>query len=464
MSEVTSHLDIELRQLEPAGARRTGPCFDFMVAFWGQRYREYFVNLCLASLLAPNNLPLLRSGDGHRFLIATTSEDWHAISNLPVFEQLREHATPTLVEHAMPRLSSEPGSAHAIEQQNVFQKSLVEIAYANRSCGCLLWPDLIISDGMVKALVQRFEEGCNVVLCCTLRQTEEAVLGELAVAGYRQHNAISSSSWQPLALSPRVTAALAVRHLHPDIEMYDADSYHQPFFAPFRYWNIRGHEGIVLHSLFAIPVLMNFAAIKKHDTECLKSDAFENVYLGRNFFDCAGVHVVQDSDEFGILSLTPMAVKRGSPTEVKQRHARWLSKFLTHCSIRGSLAFFARRNRDGLKRNLFRNSVRWHAADIDESWRDEEGRISRHLDNLVHDYYASDPQSLTFPLRISPNPHYLFYDLIVFCYMTPAIQIPVHYAIVIVKALIGNPEQQALIKSRVARIWRAAQRAFGLSQ
>jgi len=246
--------------------------------------------------------------------------------------------------------------------------------------------------------------------------------------------------------------------------MYDADHYHQPFFAPFRYWNIRGHEGIVLHSFFAIPVLMNFAAIEKHDTECLKSDAFENVYLGRNFFNCGGIHVVQNSDEFGILSLTPIAVKQGAAAEAKQGHPSWLSEFLYRCSIRGSLAFFARRNRDGLKRNLFRDSVSWHAFDIDESWRNEEGRISRHLDNLVHDYYASDPQSLTFPLRISLNPRYLIYDLIVFCYMTPAVQIPIHYAIVIGKALIGNPEEQALIKSRLGRIWRAAQGAFGLSQ
>jgi hypothetical protein len=464
MSETTNDLSMTLRRSAPVAVGRTRPCFDFMVAFWGQRYREYFIDFCLASLLAPNNLPLLRSDDGHRFLIATTSEDWRAILDLAVFKQLRKYATPTLIEHAMPRLPSDPGSAHAIEQQNLYQKSLVESAYANRSCGCLLWPDLIVSDGMVKSLVQRVEEGCNVVLCCTLRQTEEAVLGELAVTGYRPHNAISRSSWQPLALSPRVTAALAVRHLHPDIRMYDVNRYQQPFFAPFRYWNVRGHEGIVLHSFFAIPVLMNFAAIEKHDTECLKSDAFENVYLGRNFFDCGGVHVVQDSDEFGILSLTPTAVRQGSLTEAKQRHAGWLSEFLTRCGIRGSLAFFARRNRDGLKRNLFRNSVRWHAADIDEKWGNEEDRITRYLDNLMHDYYESDLQSRTFPGRISLNPRYLPYDLIVFCYMTPAVQIPIHYAIVIVKALTGNPEQQALIKSRFARIWRAAQSAFELLQ
>jgi hypothetical protein len=456
VSEVAKNLEITPRRSGHLEERRIGPCFDFMVAFWGKRYREYFVNLCLASLLAPNNLPLLRSDDGHQFLIATTREDWDAISDLPVFKQLREYATPILVEQAAPQLSSEPGSANAIKHQNVCQKALVEIAYANRSYGCLLWPDLIISDCMVKGLLQRVEEGCNVVLCCTLRQTEEAVLSELAIAGYRPNHARSNSSWQPLVLSPRVTAALAVRHLHPDIRIYDVDCYHQPFFAPFRYWKMGDHDGIVLHSFFAIPVLMNFAAIEKHDTECLKYEAFENVYLGKNFFNCGDLHVVRDSDEFGILSLTPAAVRQGLPTKTEQGHTSWLSKFVRRCSIRGSLAFFARHNRDGLKRNLFQKSVRWHAADIDENWRKEEENISQYLDSLVHDYYVNDPQSLTFPRSISLNPRYLFYDLIIFCYTTSVIQIPVHYVAVFVKALTGKSVHQALIKSRLASVWRAA--------
>jgi hypothetical protein len=434
-----------------------------MVAFWGQPYRERFINLCLASLLAPNNLPLLRSRDGHRFLIATTREDWDAIFGLPVFKQLREYVTPILIEQPAPELSSEPGSASAIKHQNVCQKALVELAYANRSFGCLLWPDLVISDGMVKALLQRISEGCSVVLCCTLRQVEEAVVDELAVTGYSADNARSSSSGQPLILSPRATAALAVRHLHPDIWIYDVDCHHQPFFTPFRYWKIRGNEGIILHSFFAIPVLMNFAAIEKHDTECLKLEAFENVYLGKNFFNCGNVHVVQDSDEFCILSLTPAAVRQGRVADIEDSHASWLSKFLRRCSIRGSLAFFARNNRDGLKRNLFRNSVRWHVADVDENWYNQEESISQYLDVLVRDYYTNNPQSLTFPRRISLNPRYLLYDLVVLCYMTPAIQIPIHYVTVFVKALTRNSQHQALIKSRLASLWRAAQ-GFGSSQ
>ena len=83
------------------GAMTARP-FCFMSQFWGQRYRDYFVDYCLPSLLAPDNLPRLRAEDGHCFLIATPSEDWEKIVNLPIMKKLRVFATPTLIETPAP--------------------------------------------------------------------------------------------------------------------------------------------------------------------------------------------------------------------------------------------------------------------------------------------------------------------------------------------------------------------------
>src|SRR5271156_1535988 len=101
--------------------------FYFMVPFWGQRYREYFVDLCLPSLLAPNNIPLLRAEDGHRFLIATTREDWGAIEHLPIMDRLRQHATPDWIEVDYPMSTdseAHPQYASSINYQNFCQKKL----------------------------------------------------------------------------------------------------------------------------------------------------------------------------------------------------------------------------------------------------------------------------------------------------------------------------------------------------
>jgi hypothetical protein len=35
--------------------------FHLMVTFWRAKYRDYFVDLCLPSLPAPGNLPLLNA-------------------------------------------------------------------------------------------------------------------------------------------------------------------------------------------------------------------------------------------------------------------------------------------------------------------------------------------------------------------------------------------------------------------
>src|SRR2546423_4048460 len=110
--------------------------FDFMVPFWGKRYREYFVDLSLPSLLAPRNLPLLRAEDGHRFLIGTTAEDWQAILGLPIMDKLRHHATPVWIEVRVPSGELRPGDRDGynitIELQNDCQNRLLQAAHSRR--------------------------------------------------------------------------------------------------------------------------------------------------------------------------------------------------------------------------------------------------------------------------------------------------------------------------------------------
>src|SRR5271163_4794342 len=110
----------------------------FMIPFWGQRYREYFVDLCLPSLLAPNNIPLLRAEDGHRFLVATTREDWEAIEHLPIMDRLRQHVTLTWIEVDYPPSSDSKARsqyAASIHHHNHCARKLMEVAYRARAYG-----------------------------------------------------------------------------------------------------------------------------------------------------------------------------------------------------------------------------------------------------------------------------------------------------------------------------------------
>ena len=73
-----------------------------IVAFWGQKYRQYFYAYCLSTLLSPNNLPVLAGVKGRKFLIATTAEDWAALQGRLLFEQLRRYVEPFLIDIGQP--------------------------------------------------------------------------------------------------------------------------------------------------------------------------------------------------------------------------------------------------------------------------------------------------------------------------------------------------------------------------
>src|SRR5690349_19802694 len=137
--------------------------FDFMIQFWGKRYREQFVQLCLPSLLAANNLPLLSARDGHRFLIATTKQDWAAIEYLPIMQRLERHAVPTWVAVGEPATEAAAGSlghySVMMQHQNYCQKKLLDAAHPRGSYGSLLFPDDIFSDFMVASLIKHAKAG-----------------------------------------------------------------------------------------------------------------------------------------------------------------------------------------------------------------------------------------------------------------------------------------------------------------
>jgi len=419
--------------------------FYFMVPFWGERYRNYFLDYCLASMLAPNNLGLLRAADGHRFLIATTRADWQAIEHSPLMEKLRAHATPTLVE--IDNLETSAYTA-TIWRQNACQKKLVEIAFRDRVYGCLVFPDIIVSDGMVASFLRSIQAGHRVVLCAALRQTQETVLAELDSLGYLPADARPALTGKPVTIPPRVVADLAVRHLHWEVAAFEEGGANQPYIAPFRFWRIEGGRGIILLCVLANPMFFDYGAIDTHDTACLDDDILENIYIGRNF-PHGGVHVVQDSDEIGILSLTPAAIGQRHPPAERPSWA-WFKKIDQRCSLRQSMAVYARRRRDTVRRDLFLLPIRWHSGDLDEVWKRAEQQIETLIDSAVGDYAqcATGAVARNFPPFPSRDSKYLPIDIAI-CVAHETLLLRLGY---LAKALGGDRREWARIGRRIGKI------------
>ncbi len=379
--------------------------FDFMVPFWGKRYREYFVNFCLPSLLAPNNLALLRAEDGHRFLIATTVEDWNAIERLPIMLTLRSHATPVWIEVADPvQASATAGYARyvlTIRHQNYCQKKLLDAGFAGGGYGSLVFPDQIYSDSMVACLKKWVAAGYQLVIMPAMRQVEEDVLHDLSNLGFLPHGIELSVMGKPLSIPQRVLADLAVRHLHPEMAAYNQDKAPSlPTAMPFLYWPM-ADDGLILHSFQADTRLIDFAFLPANHTECLDHGIVENVYFRDNFSHCERVHVVQDSDEFILVSLTPRAVNWAPAAEQAEHLPRWAAELRRLATIRESMRFYAAANHDVIRRDLFRLPIRWRGGELGPAWLEQEQRIGRLINRAVGDYYkvSTPPNKARFPSR-----------------------------------------------------------------
>ena len=381
-----------------------GRPFCLMLLFWGQRYRDYFVDLCLPSLLAPNNLPLLNSTDGHRLLIATTAEDWAAIKDLPGMRTVRDFVTPTLIEISNPLSETAPGSSNAITYQNECLKKLLDAGYSYGGYGSLLSPDCIVPNGMIASLGNFAAAGHHLVLSPALRQVEESVLAEMHERGMLRSDKPLALTGEALIIPPRELAGLAVRHLHPEVAVFEGSSPDWPFAKPYWFWRVPGGDGLILRSHYGVATLMDYSILETHNIACLDHDMFENIYLSSNFYRHGGIHVVQDSDEFVILSVTPASVCQKPVPGVTLKP---LSKLDPCFSVRVSMGAFARRAKDPLKRDIFRYPVRWHSGNLDEVWMKAERVNSEMIQRAVGDYFdiADNVGRYKFPTYFTINIH-----------------------------------------------------------
>lgn len=372
-----------------------GRPFHFMVAFWGERYRDYFVDLFLPSMLAPNNLPLLRARDGHRLYAACTNDDWRAIKDLPVMQRAARHAAPIRVELNGPPPDPPDVDAHAryaavLRHMKSSFRMLLDAGYHPRAYGSFHAPDTLISDGMVASMLRSMRAGHHLLLSSALRQSEEGVIADLKESSLIQTGVRPSIAGREITIPPRMAADLAVRHLHPEMLVFEEGANGQPELPPFRYWRMPQGRGILLHTFFGLPVLMDFSVVPPDHTSCLDHDAFENVYISTNFRSGGVIRMVPDSDEFVVLSLTPEAVNYSAPVSPPGRQKSFVRReYERMCSIRRSMEFYALRRLDAVRRDLFRNPIRWHAGDIDEVWMHQEQRIEKLIDRAVGDYYQN---------------------------------------------------------------------------
>ena len=274
------------------------PPYYLMLSFWGEKYRNYFYSLCLPSLLSPNNLPLLQHVRGSKLVISTTTEDWTVLRRTPLFQLLSTYVEPYFIDIGFPP-PEVPIQLHMSEGHLRAARK----AYEDRALAGFLAPDLVVSDGLLSTCISHAASGKKAVLAQALRFSMEPVLSTLSRHGFLKPD-------EPMTLPPRFLGALATEALHSEILRYDFESRYFADYPIWSYWRVNGRACLVMHTVSWALLLGSYEDMARYSDDFLHADTIDGFYVFRNFAhlrDTGEMHMITDSDEALLMSLTPEA-------------------------------------------------------------------------------------------------------------------------------------------------------------
>jgi hypothetical protein len=336
--------------------------FYFIIVLWGERYRDYFLDYCLPSLLAPRNIPALDTARRSKFLICTRPDDWVAIKTTAIFRALESHLDPVYVE-----IPACPPGRSGCEHMNIGHKLACDMAFRDHGLALILTPDCMISDGTMAHVQDLARNGARLVLTAALRFGEEPFLG-----GLRSQGLISSESrrdsGQPLTITGRQMVHAAINGFHSETLSYEWDAPYLLPVTPAAWWRVPGEDGVVLHSLSWAPLLIDYSAVKIHDTSTLDGWTIDGDYLYRNLGDAQNIHIVQDSDEIFLASWAPMADRSFVARPIALFNGSIGRKLFK--AVKGLLfkSSFYSPVFDPIRRRAFGLTVRWHSRSLNQNW------------------------------------------------------------------------------------------------
>lgn len=273
----------------------------FMLTFWGETYREYFYSLLLPTLLAPNNLPILRSRPGSKLVICTTQDDWDALKNRPLIKTLAEYVEPLILFIGYPQQSEGDQRGVNCMHMSKGHQLAAKRAYDDGAVAGFLAPDLLVSDGLIKKAVELIESGKTAVLCPALRFSMEEALSRLARGGFLRAD-------QPMVLPALFTGSVAANSLHPEILRYEFKGRNFDNNPYWTFWRVLGRDGLILYTISWALLLGDYSKLPKYTDDTLNNNTIDAVYIWENFGHLAetdAIELITDTAQGTFLSLTP---------------------------------------------------------------------------------------------------------------------------------------------------------------
>jgi len=352
----------------------------FNLVLWGERFREYFLDYCLPSLLSPRNIPCLINGRKNKFLICTTNEDWELLQDVPIFRRMAECIEPVFVE-----IPPQPEGVSNCIHMGVGHKKATDITYRDKAYGIALTPDLLISDGSIEAIQKHALEGKHIVYTAALRFAEELLFDELKKLGVINGGRRNSLNAEPLIATGRELVKAGLKSFHSETMRYEWDAAYFTDFPVACFWKVPGEDGIILHSFSWAPFLLDYSIVDDHKTDTFDEWTFDGDYVYKNFYHAKDVHIVQDSDEIMLVSWAPWKDKELSLEPQRRNTIPLLSRLNKGLVLYG---IYNSTIMDPLKKKIFHYPVRWHAGSVTDNFKKIEQKVSK----LIR-YYTNPPIS-----------------------------------------------------------------------
>jgi hypothetical protein len=348
--------------------------FYFIVVLWGERFRNYLLDFCLPSLLSPRNLPSISTRPRSQLLIFTRPEDWEIIQASPIFKAISQYVDPEYRE-----LPPCPPELSGCQHMGASHKYAFDMAYKNKAYPFVMMPDSIFSDGTIARLQELALEGNELVFVPALRFAEEPLFEQFEKRGISTHG--RGGIAEPISLSGRELAAIALPSMHSETKAYEWDSAYLTPSPAAVWWRVPDEDGIVVHCLSWALFLIDFNAVPKHDTSTFDGWTLDGDYAYKNLGNIKKIYFVLDSDEMFIASWAPLEEKAVPLHPDPHLAKKWTGKLTRMIRLN---QWFYGGGFDPLKQEHFFTPVRWHARDIIKyKWRPVERKALRILTSAL---------------------------------------------------------------------------------
>src|SRR3990167_11043878 len=133
--------------------------FYLALVVWGERHRNYMLDYCFPSLLAPNNVPSLKLGKRNKIIVCTTNIDQPYIENSHIVQALSHY-----ISFEYREISPPPPNLSGCQYMSVGHKIVTQMMWEDGVHGSVITPDQIFSNGSLAFLQQKVEEGYDIIL------------------------------------------------------------------------------------------------------------------------------------------------------------------------------------------------------------------------------------------------------------------------------------------------------------